>query len=491
MGKIYVLGLGPGNVDALTLGVVNRIKSGDRNYLRTENHPTIEYFKNNNIYYESYDYVYENQEDFQKVYEYIVKDLINKSQEYQNINYLVPGNPMVAEKTVELLLNSEDKDLEIEILIAVSFIETIVELMGVDPINGLKIVDGIGFQIKDVDINLDCIITQVYNNKVASDIKLVLSQVYGDEYEICLINNGGIIGKEEIYKIPIYELDRIHSIGSLTSIYIPKVDKIDKKIYSMADTIETVEILRSENGCPWDREQTHKSLRACVIEEAYEVVEAIDNEDIDNLAEELGDLLLQVVLHSQIGLEEGEFNIYEVFTKLNKKMIFRHPHVFNEKKVENSEEVVYNWNKLKFKDRDIITYTDTLKDVPRLPALLRSFKVQKRAGEIGFDWEDVKGALDKVREEYYEVMEAIDNFEGGDVEKIEEELGDLLFSVVNVCRFLDVNPEVALNKTINKFIGRFEMMELKAMKMGIKLEDMTLEEMDVLWNEAKLHRNFK
>ena len=491
MGKIYILGLGPGNVDALTLGVVNRIKSGDKNYLRTEKHPTVEYFKENNIYYESYDYVYENQENFEEIYEYIVKDLINKSEEYHAINYLVPGNPMIAERTVELLLNSENEDLEIEIFTAVSFIETIIELMGVDPINGLKIIDGIGSKIKDVDINLDCIITQVYNNKVASDIKLILSQVYGDEYKVYLINNEGILGKEEIHKIPVYELDRIHNIGSLTSIYIPKVDKIDKKIYSMADIIDTVEILRSENGCPWDREQTHKSLRACVIEEAYEVVEAIDSGDIDNLAEELGDLLLQVVLHSQIGLEEGEFNIYEVFTKLNEKMIFRHPHVFGEKKVEKSEEVVYNWNKLKFKDRNITTYTDTLKDVPRLPALLRSFKVQARAREIGFDWENVRGALDKVKEEYYEVVEEIDNFKGGDVEKIEEELGDLLFSVVNVCRFLDINPEIALNKTINKFIERFEIMELKAVKMGIKLEDMTLEEMDVLWNEAKLHRNFK
>ncbi len=491
MGKIYILGLGPGNVDALTLGVINRIKSGDRNYLRTEKHPTIEYFKENNIHYESYDYVYEEQEDFEKVYEYIVKDLINKSKEYDTINYLVPGNPMVAERTVELLLNSENEDLKIEILTAISFIETIIELMGVDPIHGLKIVDGVGFKIKDVDINLDCIITQVYNNKVASDIKLILSQVYGDEYEIYLINNGGITGKEEIYKIPIYKVDRIHSISSLTSIYIPKVDKIDKKIYNMVDIIDTVEILRSEDGCPWDREQSHESLRGCVIEEAYEVVEAIDNRDIDNLVEELGDLLLQVVLHSQIGLEEGEFNIYEVFTKLNEKMIFRHPHVFNEKKVEKSEEVVYNWNKLKFKDRDISTYTDTLKDVPRLPALLRSFKVQERARGIGFDWENVEGPLDKVKEEYYEVMEAIDNFEGGDVEKIEEELGDLLFSVVNVCRFLDVNPEVALNKTVNKFIERFEIMELKAMEMGIELENMTLEEMDVLWNEAKLHRNWK
>ena len=489
MGKIYILGLGPGDVDALTLGVVNRIKSGDRNYLRTGNHPTVKYFKDNNIGYESYDYVYENQENFENVYNHIVEDLINKSKEYNTINYLVPGNPMVAEKTVELLLNSEEEDLEIEVFTAVSFIETIIELMGIDPIYGLRIVDGVGFKMKDIDINLDSIITQVYNNKVASDIKLILSEVYGDEYQIYLINNGGIEDKEEIHKIPIYELDRIHNIGSLTSIYIPKVDKIDKKLYGMEDIIHTVETLRSEEGCPWDREQTHKSLRGCVIEEAYEVVEAIDNEDIDNLAEELGDLLLQVVLHSQIGLEDGEFNIYDVFTKLNEKMIFRHPHVFSEKKVEKSEEIVYNWNKLKFKDRDISTYTDTLRDIPRLPSLLRSYKVQERAGVVGFDWDSVEGALDKVKEEYYEVVDAIEDFEGGDVEKVEEELGDLLFSVVNVCRFLNVDPEIALNKTVNKFIKRFEIMELKAVEMGIKLENLTLVEMDALWDEAKLHRN--
>ena len=489
MGKIYILGLGPGDVDALTLGVVNRIKSGDRNYLRTGNHPTVKYFKDNNIGYESYDYVYENQENFENVYNHIVEDLINKSKEYNTINYLVPGNPMVAEKTVELLLNSEEEDLEIELFTAVSFIETIIELMGIDPIYGLRIVDGVGFKMKDIDINLDSIITQVYNNKVASDIKLILSEVYGDEYQIYLINNGGIEDKEEIHKIPIYELDRIHNIGSLTSIYIPKVDKIDKKLYGMEDIIHTVETLRSEEGCPWDREQTHKSLRGCVIEEAYEVVEAIDNEDIDNLAEELGDLLLQVVLHSQIGLEDGEFNIYDVFTKLNEKMIFRHPHVFSEKKVEKSEEIVYNWNKLKFKDRDISTYTDTLRDIPRLPSLLRSYKVQERAGVVGFDWDSVEGALDKVKEEYYEVVDAIEDFEGGDVEKVEEELGDLLFSVVNVCRFLNVDPEIALNKTVNKFIKRFEIMELKAVEMGIKLENLTLVEMDALWDEAKLHRN--
>jgi tetrapyrrole methylase family protein/MazG family protein len=488
MGKIYILGLGPGDVNSLTLGVVDRIKSGDKNFLRTEKHPTVKYFKDNHIHYESYDYVYEKEEEFIDVYEYIADDLIKKAKEYKTINYLVPGNPIVAEKTVNILLGKEDENLEIELFTGVSFIEPVIELVKKDPINGLKIIDGIDFHIKDIDINLDCIITQVYNRRVASDIKLVLSDVYGDEYEIYLINSAGVKGNEEIHRIPIFELDRIDNIGALTSIYIPKMDKINKKIYDVADIICTMEILRSNEGCPWDREQTHRSIRESVIEEAYEVVDAIDRDDIDGLVEELGDLFLQIIFHCQIGSEEGEFNLYNVTTELNKKLIYRHPHVFSEKKVEKPDEVVYNWNKLKFKDRNISTYTDILRDTPKLPSLMRSFKVQERAGQVGFDWDSVDGALDKVKEEYHEVIESINDIEGGDVQKTEEELGDLLFAVVNVCRFFNVNPEVALNKTVNKFIDRFQIMETKGRQIGKKLDEMTLEELDVLWNEAKLHK---
>ncbi|GFN35212.1 bifunctional methyltransferase/pyrophosphohydrolase YabN [Tepidimicrobium xylanilyticum] len=488
MGKIHILGLGPGDIDYLTIGVINRINSGDRNFLRTAKHPAIRYFKENNIPYESYDYVYDIKEDFTRVYEYIVDDLITKARNYKSINYIVPGNPMVAEKTVELLFKSEDKDIDIELLTGVSFIEPILELVKKDPVNGLKIVDGADFDINNIDINIDYIITQVYNRRVASNVKLVLSEVYGDEYEIYVVNRAGVKGEEKLYKIPIYELDRIDDIDSLTSIYIPKVDKIIKKLYDVADIIGTMKRLRSEKGCPWDRKQTHETIRQSIIEEAYEVVDAIDRKDEEGLIEELGDLLFQIVFHCQIASEEGRFNLYHITTKLNDKLIYRHPHVFGEKKVENSDEVVYNWNKLKYRQKGISTFTDTLKDIPHLPALMKSYKVQERAGQMGFDWDSVDGALSKVKEEYLEVMELINNIEGGDVEEIEEELGDLLFAVVNVCRFLNVNPEIALNKTVNKFIRRFEIMENESRKMGKKLEEMTLEEMDRLWDKAKLHK---
>ncbi|HHV39327.1 MAG TPA: nucleoside triphosphate pyrophosphohydrolase [Tepidimicrobium sp.] len=487
MGKIHILGLGPGDVNYLTLGVIEKLKKGYRNYLKTKNHPVVKYLKDNNIAYKSYDHVYEEEEDILAAYEYIVDDLIRKARRYGQINYLVPGSPLIAEKTVEILLGQDVLDIEVEILPGLGFIEAAVEATNRGPIDGLRVVEGVGFKFKDIDINLDTIITQVHNRSNASYIKQVLTQVYGDKYEIYIVDGSGIKDGVQILSISICELDKIEDIGPLTSIYIPKVDKIDKKIYSIADIIDTMQILRSDIGCSWDRRQTHKSIRDCVIEEAYEVVDAIDREDVDGLIEELGDVLLQVIFHSQIAMESRKFNLYDITTELNSKLIYRHNHIFNNKKVESSDEVVYNWDKMKYKDRDISTYTDYLKDVPKLPSLMRSFKIQDRASKIGFDWDDIRGALEKVMEEYGEVLESIDNTKGGGVNRVEEELGDLLFAIVNVSRFLKINPEVALNKTISKFIDRFQFMEERSVQIGKKLEDMTLEEMDLLWDEAKKH----
>lgn len=488
MGKINILALSSGDVDLITLGVIKRINSGVKNFLITENHPIINYLKDNKIPYKSYDYLFEKEEELEKVHNTIVEDLIKKSEEYKEINYLVLGNPLFSEITVKMLLEKENEDLKIELIGDISFEESILQLLKRNSIKRFKIVDGTVFSMKDVDINIDYIIIQVYNNRATSKIKSILSEVYGDDYIVYVIKNPSIKGKEQVYKIPLHKLSGYNGKDSLISIYVPKMDKINNKVYDINDNIDLTEILRSEKGCPWDREQTHESIRENVIEEAYEVVDAIDNKDIDNLVEELGDLLFQVLFHCQIGREKGKFNIYDVTTALSRKLIFRHPHVFSEKKVEKSDEVVYNWNKLKYKNRNINTYTDILKDIPKLPALMRSYKVQERAGQIGFDWDNVNGALEKVKEEYFEVIKSINSIKGGDVGKVEEELGDLLFSVVNVCRFMKVNPEVALNKTVNKFINRFEFMEKMSNRIGKSLKDMTLEEMDKLWEEAKLHK---
>lgn len=481
MGKIYVIGLGPGNIDALTLGAVERINAGSCNFLRTDQHPTVDYLREKGVEYKSYDYLYEGEAEFKDVYGKIVDELIDEAKD-RDINYFVPGNPLVAEHTVELL---RERDVDIEIISGMSFIEPLIELVDRDPINGLKLVDGSVFDMLDVDINSDMIVTQVYNRRILSEIKIILSEVYGDDYMIYGVHSAGVKKDEKKQFIPVYQLDRIDEVGPLTSLYIPKIEEKDKKVFDFNDLLGIIRLLRSKNGCPWDMEQTHKSIRQCMIEEAYELVDAIDKEDIDNISEELGDVLLQVLLHSQIASEEGEFNIYDVTSSLAKKLIYRHPHVFKEKSLVNSSEVVYNWNELKYDKRDIAKTSDKFKDLPKLPGLMMSFKIQEKAAEVGFDWDDISYPLGKISEEYGEMLEAIGDYPKGDPH-IEGELGDLLFAIVNVSRFLDVNPEVALNRTISKFTHRFEFIELKAEKMGKNVEEMTLEELDELWNKAKV-----
>lgn len=483
MGKIYIIGLGPGSVNDLTLGAVERINSGDINYLRTENHPTIKYFKDKNISYKSYDYLYEREDDFNSVYEKIVENLIAESKSHDTINYFVPGNPMFAEKTVEILIKS---DIEYEIISGMSFIEPLMELVARDPINGLKIVDGFEFNNFKVDINIDTIITQVAEEKTLSEVKISLSEIYGDEHLVYLIHSAGVKEEEEKHLLPIYQLDRNQDISSLTSIYVPRIEEKDRKIFDFSDLLGIISILRSKDGCPWDMKQTHESIRQDFIEEAYEVVDAIDNEDVSGLIEELGDVLLQVLFHSQIGFEDGDFNIYDVTSTLANKLIYRHPHVFKEKKLAKADEIVYNWNELKYAKRNISKTSEKFSDLPKLPGLMMSYKIQEKAAEIGFDWKDIKGPLDKIKEEYAEVLEVIETYDSGH-KRIEDEIGDLIFSIVNLSRHLDVNPEIALNSTINKFIDRFKYMEKKAEENNKLLENMTLEEMDILWNEAKTH----
>ncbi len=259
------------------------------------------------------------------------------------------------------------------------------------------------------------------------------------------------------------------------------VDFTFKEKYTYEDLLEIMRILRCPEGCVWDREQDHKSIRRSFIEETYEAVEAIDNDDPVLLQEELGDVLLQVVFHAQIEAEAGRFTMDDVADGICKKMIYRHPHVFGSVEVKNSDEVLTNWDALKQKEKHQKSTTETLESVARsLPGLIRAEKVQHKAAKVGFDWDEVSGALDKVREETAEVARAID----GDGNP-SEELGDLLFAVVNVARFLKTDPEDAINRTTDKFIRRFAQVEQAAKDAGRSLSEMSLAEMDALWDAAK------
>ena len=257
---------------------------------------------------------------------------------------------------------------------------------------------------------------------------------------------------------------------------------------AVARLVDLISLLRSPEGCPWDQAQTHESLKTCLLEEAYEVMEAINKGDMGNLEEELGDLLLQVVFHGLIGAENQAFDMKSIANRVCDKMLRRHPHVFLNKNSETIDKALEKWENMKRKERGVITHTQSMMDIPKtMPALMRSYKLQKKAADVGFDWEHVADAFSKVKEETQELLEACQEQQQ---DKVAEEVGDLLFSVVNVARFLGVDPEDALNSTSSKFIRRFGFIEEVAGRQGKSLDQMSLEEMDKLWEEAKrLSRN--
>jgi tetrapyrrole methylase family protein/MazG family protein len=257
-----------------------------------------------------------------------------------------------------------------------------------------------------------------------------------------------------------------------------------KDKYEFADLVSIMKILRGENGCPWDKEQTHLSIRKNLIEETYEVLEAIDNNDSELLKEELGDVMLQVVFHAEIACQNGGFDVSGVTDGICRKLIVRHPHIFGDVVANTSEQVLVNWDEIKKQLKGHQKQTEAINSIPRiLPSLMRSYKIQQKAAKVGFDWPEVSGALEKTHEELKELEEAIAE---NNPEHCKEELGDLLFAAVNISRFINVEPEEALTAASDKFIRRFSIMEDISLNEKINMREMTLEELDELWNRAKL-----
>ena len=256
-----------------------------------------------------------------------------------------------------------------------------------------------------------------------------------------------------------------------------------KETYTYEDLLEIIRLLRSPEGCPWDRVQTHQSIRRGLLEEAYETAEAIDHADPVNLCEELGDLLMQVVFHADIEKDAGRFTMDQVCDGVVKKLLYRHPHVFSATDTKNDtpDEVLVNWEELKKKEKGYTSTGEAMEAVAKsLPAMWRAEKIQKKAAAAGFDWPEISGAMDKLREETEELQEAIDHSSN-----IAEELGDLLFAAVKVSRFLGIDPEMALHDACDKFTGRFRKAEGQAAKKGCKFKDLTLDEMMALWENSK------
>ncbi|MDP3058856.1 MAG: nucleoside triphosphate pyrophosphohydrolase, partial [bacterium] len=326
-------------------------------------------------------------------------------------------------------------------------------------------------------------ITQVYSRLIASDLKLRLLEVYPPEHEITIISHAGTSTSQKLV-LPLYKLDyREYSYAD--TVCVPPCQN-SEHIGALLQELEGVmSILRSDGGCPWDREQTHSSLRPYLIEEAYEVLEAIDSGSSIKLADELGDLLLQVVFHAQVAKEQGDFSLAQPIKAILQKLKRRHPHVFGDVQVSGSAEVLANWQQIKRGEHgaEEDQGRSALDSLPiSLPALLQAKKVQERAKQLGFDWPSIEGAWEKVHEEIAELVVAV---QSEDRDAVAQEFGDLLFSLVNVARFLQIEPEIALLAAIHKFRQRFKIVEEEAQLVGLKMESASLAELDVLWDIAK------
>ncbi len=474
---LTVVGLGPGHIDDLTRRAWRALETAEVVYLRTSRHPCVPELPKG-AEYRSFDDVYDSNGDFEQIYSTIVERVLEAARA-GDVVYAVPGDPLVGESTVTRLLEQAG-DLKVEIVSGISFVEPMLRRLRLDALDGLQVFDAIDIAaMHHPPINPDypALLGQVYSRAVASELKLTLMNQYPDEFPVMLVHGAGTTD-ERIEPARLYEIDRSDSIQHLTSLYLPALGGMS----SFEQFQEIIAHLRAPEGCPWDRKQTHQTLRKYLLEEAHEVLEAIDNDDAQALSEELGDLLLQIVLHTQIAIDDGEFRMTDVLSYINRKMIRRHPHVWSDVSVSDADQVVTNWEAIKQNERaEKGTPRESLLDgVPKgLPALMQANEYTARAAKPGFDWHSVDAVVAKVREELDEVLTAVN-----DDHRVEE-MGDLLFVIVNWARWLGIEPETALRQANAKFYRRFRYIEEAVSANGKPMDAYTLEALDSLWNEAK------
>ncbi len=393
------------------------------------------------------------------------------------IIYAVPGNPLVAERSVALLLEMyKDK---VKVYSSVSFLDALFPALGIDPVQGVFLADAaeVAYQgLRRIQPRQGLVLMQAHSRMMASDIKLSLLEAYPPEHPVFICSGLGGPG-ERVDRVELAELDHREGFDHLTTLYLPPVP--DSNIFDFQRLMEITGVLMGPEGCPWDRQQTHASLARHMIEESHEAIESIRAEDWEHLAEELGDVLLQVALHAQLGRQEGFFEISDSLRSIEEKLIRRHPHVFGDVSVETAEEVTANWERIKTEEGGHASLLDGV--AADLPALLYAYKLQTRAARVGFDWDAAADALHKLEEEMDEVRHIVAAGEGD----LEMEMGDLLFSVVNICRHIQLDPEVALHRSSLKFKRRFRVMEELCGREGTSMEELSLAELDRLWERAK------
>lgn len=481
MPTIHVVGLGPGDLDSLPVSTYRLLQSGLPVYLRTAVHPVVPQLRELGVEFESFDAFYESESTFEHVYRGIAEALTEAAKRHGEVLYAVPGHPLMAEQSVQNLL--ADTRVEVKIGPGQSFLDPVCTALSLDPINGLVLLDGTSLRAAQLAPGIPTLVAQVFARTVATEVKLTLMEVYPDEHLVTVVRAAGVTGQERILEVPLYQLDHLDWLDHLTTLYVPPCESALARDPGML--AELVARLRAPGGCPWDRKQTHQSLRPYVIEEAYEVAHAIDEGDDQALADELGDLFLQVLLHAQIGSEEGLFTLRDIYERLGNKLIRRHPHVFGEEKARTAEEAQAIWSAQKQTEvaEEPFAQASWLSGLRwGRPAAQVAVDLQERAAKLGFDWPDLTGVVTKLREELEEFEDA--QREGG--ERMSEELGDILFTVVNLARWLSVDPEQVLAGTNQKFVQRFDYVVKRAANGTDQSAAAHLERLERYWQEAKI-----
>ena len=480
MTGITILGLGPGNPFHLTREAWEIISQADELWLRTRQHPTIAAFPET-LHLESFDELYEISNSFETVYANIVEKIIQLGVRKQGVIYAVPGDPFIAETTgPEIARQARIKGIELRIVNGISFMEPAFSALGLDPFPQITLVDALELgqrKVPPFPADKPVLIAQIYSRLVAAEVKATLNYIYPDDHKVTLVHAAGT-ESEILENVSLYEIDRSTNIGLLTLLYIPPLEQGT----SFEAFQEVVATLRAPGGCPWDQEQTHQSLRPHLLEEAYETLAALDSEDPLQMAEEFGDLLLQIVLNAQIGSEGGGFSMVDVLKGIYDKIIRRHPHVFGDEQMGDVNKVLKNWEKLKADERKTNgeVKKGLLDGVPlALPALVQAQEYQDRAARVGFDWPVIEGVLEKIVEEIGEIKRA------ENPAALVDEIGDLFFALVNLARWKQVDAESALRSTNMKFKQRFAHIEQVAKNQTRNVSDLSLDEMEAAWQEAK------
>ena len=453
----------------LTRAAWDAVLCAETLYLQTTEHPSAKPVLEAGLAFVSMDDLYETAEDFDALNDAIAARLTSGG----DCTYTVMGDGCFAQLPA-IETAAKKKGFRVDVLPGVSYAKAAFPAVQ-------DAVDCTAHTLpKRVDPSVPLLVQELDNPIIAGEIKLALSEIWPDEWPVTLATLQPD-GHYAFRTFPLSELDRRRTLFAGSVLYVKPASFEERTRYGYYDLVAVMQRLRAPGGCPWDREQTHESLKGDLIEECYELNDAIDEQDDAHIIEELGDVLMDVVFHSTIADEQGRFNENDVADGIVKKMIYRHPHVFGTEKAESSADVLKRWDELKQKEKNQKTQKEVLCAVPkRFPALMRSAKVQKRARKVGFDWNDADEAMPKVYEELDELKAAMQG--KGD---LPEEAGDLLFAVVNVIRLLGLDCEQILHDATDKFITRFGRMEELAASDGKAIADLPLAEQDKYWEKAK------